>query len=298
MYTSDFSEFLKPAEIDAIFEQTRRKSVVQQLARQVTMGQHGTNIPVWTGKPTAGFVDEGAVKPTSEVSATVKKMVPHKIAVIVPVSAELVRANPLGVIQHAQADMVEALAVAFDNAVLHGVNSPYANDLSDVTQTAEMDTNGAGAYASFNGILRTLVTNGKKLTGFALDSVVEPDLNIAVDGTGKSIFVESATDVNDVVRQGRLLGRPTFLSDNLKNAAGTIVGFAGDWSQIIWGQVAAIQVDVTDQATIELSGAGGTLNLWQRNMLALRAEVEYGVLINDLNSFVKIQANDPATPAA
>src|SRR5690606_11577468 len=262
----------------------RSSDLVQQLARQVTMGQHGTNIPVWTGKPTAGFVDEGQAKPTSEVSATVKKMVPHKLAVIVPVSAELVRANPLGVIQHTQADMVEALAIAFDNAVLHGVNSPYAQDLSDVTNVAELDTNGVGAYNSFNNVLRTLVTNGKKLTGFALDSVVEPDLNVAVDGTGKSIFVESATDANDVVRQGRLLGRSAFLSDNLKSADGSIVGFAGDWSQIVWGQVASIQVDITDQATIELTG-GGTLNLWQQNMLALRAEVEYGVLINDLNAF-------------
>lgn len=290
MYTSDFQEFLKPAEIDAIFEETRRKSVVQQLARQVTMGQHGTNIPVWTGKPTAGFVGEGVAKPTSEVSATVKKMKPAKIAVIVPVSAELVRANPLGVIQHTQADMVEALAVAFDNAVLHGVNSPYDNDLSDVTQTAELDTDGVGAYASFNGILRTLVSNKKKLTGFALDTQVEPDLNVAVDGTGKSIFVESATDANAVTRQGRLLGRSAFLNDNV--AKDELIGFAGDWSQIIWGQVASIQVDVTDTATIELS-SGGTLNLWQQNMLALRAEVEYGVLINDLNSFVKVTKNVP-----
>lgn len=290
MKTTDFSDFLKPAEIDAIFEQTRRKSVVQQLARQVTMGQHGTNIPVWTGKPTAGFVGEGQAKPTSAVSATVKKLKPAKIAVIVPVSAELVRANPLGVIQHTQADMVEALAIAFDNAVLHGVNSPYDNDLSDVTATAELDN--ANVYGAMNGVLRTLVQNKKKLTGFAFDSVVEPDLNVAVDGTGKSIFVESATDVNDVVRQGRLLGRSAYMSDNLANEDGSVIGFAGDFSQIVWGQVASIQVDVTDQATIDLTG-GGTLNLWQQNMLALRAEVEYGVLINDLASFVKITPNTP-----
>lgn len=290
MKTTDFSDFLKPAEIDAIFEETRRKSVVQQLARQVTMGQHGTNIPVWTGKPTAGWVGEGEAKPTSSVSAGIKKMTPQKLAVIVPVSAELVRANPLGVIQHTQADMVEALAVAFDDAVLHGVNSPFATDLSQVTQTAELDTDGVGAYASFNGVLRTLVTNGKKLTGFALDSQVEPDLNVAVDGTGKSIFVESATDANAVTRQGRLLGRSAFMSDNVASADGTVLGYAGDFSQIVWGQVASIQVDVTDQATITLSG-GGTLNLWQQNMLALRAEVEYGVLINDVDSFVKVTRN-------
>ena len=78
---------LTPEEVANLFAEVRRSSVVQRLARQVPMGPTGVKFPVWTGKPVAEFVDEGAPKPVSDVNAEIKSFVPHKLAVIVPVSA-------------------------------------------------------------------------------------------------------------------------------------------------------------------------------------------------------------------
>ena len=58
-----------------------------------------------------------------------------------------------------------------------------------------------------------------------------------------------------------------------------IVGVAGDWTKAMYGTVAGVQIDVTDSATITGTDANSqayTINLWQQNMVAVRAEIELG----------------------
>ena len=45
-------------------------------------------------------------------------------------------------------------------------------------------------------------------------------------------------------------------------------------------------MSVSDQATI--NDGGTQLNLWQRNMFAIRAEIEVGFRVRDLAHFVKL----------
>ena len=117
--TSDFSGFI-PAEIASpIFERAARVSVVQRLVQQVPLGYNGKSIPVTTGRPSAGWVSEGNAKPASSGSMTLKNMSPQKLAAILVVSEEVVRANPGGYLQVAQNSLAEAFAIAFDYAALH-----------------------------------------------------------------------------------------------------------------------------------------------------------------------------------
>ena len=46
------------------------------------------------------------------------------------------------------------------------------------------------------------------------------------------------------------------------------------------------QIQISDQAT--LNDGGTSLNLWQRNMFAVRAEIEIGFVVRDVNQYVKI----------
>ena len=79
----------------------------------------------------------------------------------------------------------------------------------------------------------------------------------------------------------RVLGVPTYFNKNLYKAGtsgnpGTpaIVGIAGDWSQAMYGTVNGVEVAVSDTAT--LTSGNTTINLWQQNMIAVRAEIEVG----------------------
>ena len=65
------------------------------------------------------------------------------------------------------------------------------------------------------------------------------------------------------------------------------MGFAGDWSSAMYGMVTGISISESDQATLTDSD-GTVLNLWQRNMFAIRAEVEIGFAVRDDARFVRL----------
>jgi HK97 family phage major capsid protein len=285
--TGDFSGFLDAEQSAPIFDEARRGSVVQQLTRQIPLGINGQEIPVTTSKPTAGWVAEGGKKPASKGAMSLKTMTPKKLAAIAVVSAEVVRANPGGYVNSLRPDLAEAFAIAFDSAALHGTSTPFTTYIDQTTQTdIEIGTataaNGS-VYADLNSGLKALVDDGKRLTGFAFDSVAEPLFNAALDTTGRPLFVDSpTTETAGPVRSGRVLGRPAFMGEGV--ASGTTVGYGGDWSQAVWGTVGGITYDVSTDATVTINGA--LVSLWENNLLAVRAEAEYGWLVNDVDAFV------------
>ena len=76
---------------------------------------------------------------------------------------------------------------------------------------------------------------------------------------------------------------------------GDDTGIAGDWANsAIYGTVEGVQVDISDQATV--NDGGTQVNLWQRNMFAVRAEIEVGFVARDVNHFVRVTDGVVDTP--
>ena len=83
----------------------------------------------------------------------------------------------------------------------------------------------------------------------------------------------------------RILGVSTYFNKGVYKAgtAGTsgtpaTVGIAGDWTQAMYGTVAGVKIDVNNTGVVT-RGTGTsatTVNLWQQNMIAVRAEIEVG----------------------
>ena len=286
--TGDFSGFLNADQSGPIFEQAALTSVVQQLARQVPLGINGQEIPVVTSKPVAGWVAEAGQKPATKGSMALKTMSPKKLAAIAIVSAEVVRANPGNYVNLLRPQLAEAFAIAFDSAALHGTSTPFTTFIDQTTKTVEIGTAAAAAgsvYADLNAGLKLLVDAGKRLTGFAFDVTAEPLFNAAVDTTGRPLFVDSPTvETAATVQAGRVLGRPAFIGEGVKGAT-TTIGYGGDWTQAAWGVVGGITYDVSTEATVTINGE--LTSLWEHNLLAVRAEAEYGWLVNDTAAFVE-----------
>ena len=285
--TSEFAGFLKPEQAQNYFQQAAYNSSVMQLARKVPVGINGQEITVSTGKATAGWVGEGGQKPSTATGLGLKSFKPHKIAAISVVSAEVVRANPGNYMSILRNEIAEAFAVAFDAAVLHGTNSPFGAYIDQTTKSVELGSTAQGAGGVYGDVvagLKTLVDDKKKLTGFAFDSVVEPTFLGSVDANGRPLFVETPLEnTTSVITPGKLIGRSAFIGEGISN--GSIVGYGGDWSQLVWGAVGGISYDVSTEATVTLNGE--LVSLWEHNLVAIRAEAEYGVMINDVNAFVK-----------
>ena len=75
------------------------------------------------------------------------------------------------------------------------------------------------------------------------------------------------------------MGRDAFVGAGVYAATGKIYGYLGDWSQAAWGTVGGISYDVSTSATVTVNGA--LVSLWENNLVAVRAEAEYGFLVND-----------------
>jgi HK97 family phage major capsid protein len=251
----------------------------------------------------AGWVAEGAQKPVSEASITLKTITPHKLAAIAVVSAEVVRANPGNYMDLLRPQIAEAFAVAFDNAALHDLGpdgtgtGPFTTFVDQTSKESELGNypqNQGGTYQDLVQALSMLVndtnTMGRHyhLTGWAIDDVVEPMLLSAVDTTGHPLWADLPVDQfsQGMARPGRLLMRPSFMGEGVQDPGGSVVGYGGDWQETRWGVVGGINYDVSTEATVTL---GGTyVSLWENNLMAIRAEAEYGWLVNDTEAFVRL----------
>ena len=278
-----------PTEISAeIMQKTQEQSAVMSLARQIALPGRGLTIPVITGDPEAAWVDETAAKPVSNPSLSTKIMQAYKLAVIVPFSDEFVR-DMSALYDALIARLPLALAQKFDATVFHGT-APGSNFDTFAGVTAQTIS---GTGHSFYGALvdcdTAIATAGGILNGFAMSPQAKGEMLAAVDNNKRPLFVNS-------VAEGavpRLIGAPVSYSKGAYKAGDSntedVLGFAGDWTQAMYGTVEGIKIDMSNQATLTV-GTGDdaqTINLWQRNMFAVRAEIEVGFRA-DTDMFTKL----------
>ena len=313
--TSDFSGFLPSHISEAIFERAAKTSVVQQLVRKIPLGVNGESIPFVSGRPAAGWVDEGATKPATSGAMTLKTMTPKKLAAIMVVSSEVVRANPGNYISIMRESLAEAFAVAFDRAALHDEGptgtaggGPFSTYVAQTTKSQEIGATtvaNGGIYVDLVEAMRDIVSDtdasGRRyqLTGWALDSVLEPALWGAVDTTGQPIFTHLPSDQASSALSmpgGRLMARPAYMGEGVASANMTsIVGFAGDWSQAAWGVVGGISYRLSTEAAVTINGS--LVSLFENNLVAVLAEAEYGFVVADVDAFTELTnvGNSPVT---
>lgn len=303
--TTDFTGFLPAHIADPIFERAARTSVVQQLCQRIPLGVNGESIPYVSGRPSAAWVAEAAAKPATAGAMILKSMVPKKLAAILVVSAEVVRANPGNYLSTMRESLAEAFAVAFDRAALHDEGpdgtagaGPFSTFVAQTTKSQEIGATtvaNGGIFVDFVEAMRDIVSDtdasGRRyqLTGWALDSVLEPAMWGAVDTTGRPIFVDLPPDqaASSLSGGGRLMGRPAFMGEGVASANLTsVVGFAGDWSQAAWGAVGGISYRVSTEAAVTINGS--LVSLFENNLVAVLAEAEYGFVVADVDAFTEL----------
>lgn len=279
-----------PTDISAeILQKTQEQSAVMSLARQIQLPGRGLTIPVITSDPEAAWVDETAAKPVSNPGLSTKIMQAYKLAVIVPFSDEFAR--DLGSLYDALVQRLPlALAAKFDATVFHGT-APGSNFDTFASVTAQsISGTGNSVYKALVAADTAIASAGGILNGFALSPQAKGELLGAVDSTGRPLFVNSVAD--GVVP--RLIGSPAYYAkaaykDGTSGSGATpdVIGFAGDWTQALYGTVEGIKIDMSNQASLPIGTSNAMISLWQNNMFAVRAEIEVGFRA-DTSVFQKI----------
>jgi HK97 family phage major capsid protein len=252
-----------------ILQKAQDSSAVMKLARQIALPGRGAAINVITSDPTASWVGETAAKPVSNPGLETKVMRAYKLAVIVPFSNEF-RRDVAALYDALINRLPGALGQKFDNTVFGGTAAPGSDfdTFASVTQQdIETDT-----YAGFVAADGDIATNGGIMNGIVLSPQGKGVVLGATDQDKRPLFINSVAEGAVPM----ILGARTELSKGAY-VAGTpnVLGFAGDWSQAVYGTVEGVKIDYSADATLDL-GSGNVINLFQQNMFAVRAEIEVG----------------------
>jgi hypothetical protein len=243
------STLLPPTITGPIFAKASEESAVMRLARRVPLSVSAqTAIPVPMDIPVAGWVGEGGVKPASQVGVGVKVMTGKKVALLVPVSQEVVMTNPAGLYSQLQQDLPTAIGRAFDQAAINGkdLRSGGAGPFSDyLAQTGNSVALGTASQAT-GGLYTDIVTGAGKVvdknydfTGIAADPRLKIDTLLQTDTMGRPLF----NDANSADPQG-----------------GSIAGFQTAFSKGVSGRYWRAG-DTTQVVTIVGTPTGGTFVL-------------------------------------
>ena len=257
-----------------VIAKTIEQSAVMRLGQQIDLPGRGLSIPVITGDATAQIVNEAAEKPVGAPTFATKTMIPKKFALILPFSNEFKR--DMGALYN---ELVRRLPLAIGKAFDNQVFNVAAITGFDSLNGAQSVTNTGKPGDDIATGMNLIAGDGYSMNGIAVSAAAETALITATTDNGTPLFVQNFTDDATL---GRVYGSPVAKSP----AVAYMVG--GDWSQTKWGMVNDIEIAISEEATINDGTA--QINLWQRNMFAVRCEAELGFVCADADAFFKVAA--------
>lgn len=275
-----------------IWQKTQEQSVVMQLASRITLPGNGLTIPVITGDPAADWVAETAEKPVGTHTLTTKHMKGYTIALIEPFSNQF-RDNDGALYDALTSRLPGSISKAFDETCF-GFRAAPGDGFDTLAACPTVDVSGAKAYDAFVDAIQSVADHDASLSAWALAPKARTILLKAKDTQARPLFISNAA--LDTAPDS-VLSIPAYFRKACYKAAVTgghaapeVVGFGGDWSGARYGVVKDINVSISDQATLTVQdgSTAKALNLWQRNMFAVRIELEVGFIVRDKKEFVQL----------
>lgn len=271
---------LPPTLTGPIFAKTAEQSAVQQLARRVPLSvSANTAIPVPMDIPVADWVAEGGVKPAAQAGVGVKIMQGKKVALLVPVSEEVVNTNPAGLYDQLLQDLPTAISRAFDYAVINGKSlrtdgpGPFGDCLAQATSTVALGTATQGSGGLYTDIVTgvgKVIDKNYDFTGIAADPRFKVDAQLAVDTTGRPILADGSLAGYPAAYNKGVSGKYWRAGDSVQTVTinGTPTGgtfrlaSGGNFADIAYNAAAstvqtAVQAWGGIYATVTVSGSAG-----------------------------------------
>ena len=251
-------------------------STVLQAFPTVNMGTKLTHLPVLATLPEAKWVTEAAdatgVKPTSAVTWADKTLVAEEVAVIIPVHEDVVADATVDILQEITNAAGTAIARKLDEAVLFGIDKPATWTSADLLaasvaagQTVPVVEGAANAddlWGAITQVAGMVAQAGFNPSTLITGLVLRYTLANLRDANGNLAFSQDA-----------LNGFDTYFNRNGAWDPLAAVAFVADPSRVRIGVRQDITVKFLDQATV------GTVNLAERDMVALRFKARYAYVL-------------------
>ncbi len=279
LLSSNLSGFIPTAVASNIIADVTRGSAVMSLAKTVPMTTPEKVVPVMTAGAGAYWVGEAEKISTSTAAWIYPKLTVKKLGVIIPVTNEALRYPTIDAFAEIRPTIAEAFAVAFDKAALFGTASPYGAGKSiheravaagnEFTFGSVVDQQLGGDIADLMALIEA---DGYDVNAFAAPIGMKNSLRKAKDDNGNAVFRDITKDA-----PAELYGQPLAYVRNGAWDAAKSKAFAGNFDYCLVGVLQNIEYKISEDATL---GTGETaINLFEQDMVALRATMQIGFLV-------------------
>jgi len=285
-----------------IIEGVKEQSAVLELFRHRTMTRAQQRMPVKNLLPTAYWVNgDTGLKQTTEVNWASKYLDAAELAVIVPIAETLMDDMEYSIWDEIKPDLVEAIAIALDEAVFFGINKPadWINFTPIVTAALGAGNNvqvGTGTPADIgtevNAIMAAVEAAGFVPTGFWAKMTTKSRLRNARHLNQGFLYMQDGpanvglekNRVSGTLAAERIIFSNAGLSFTGSTGTGKVEIIGGDWTQGIVGIRQDITYKMLDQAVLQDSAGNVIYNLAQQDMVALRVTCRYAAQVpNPIN---------------
>lgn len=292
-----------------ILDAAEEQSVVLQLARRMQdMPSQVRRMPVLDTLPVAYFVGnkgDGNVngagrKQTTEMAWTNKYIYAEELAVIVPIAENVLDDSDYDIWAQVMPHLTAAFGRAIDAAILFGTNKPTdwpkalitgASDAGQVVDLSNRVAAGDDLYDVLlgeNGVWAKVEEDGYDVNGVVGSLGVRARLRGARNTDGLPIFRSVATEQRQAYE---IEGVPFLFPKNGAFDASQALLFAGDWSQLVYAFRKDLTIKIADTGSITDASGAEVFNLFQQDMVALRAVMRIGFALPNPIKIVNQDAN-------
>lgn len=267
---------------DIIMKEVAENSLVMQLGQYHDMdGKQEKKIMIQTDGVSAYWVNETEKIKTDKPEVVPVTLKAHKLGIILVASREALTYTWQKFFDDMKPQIVDAFYKKIDEAGLLGKDTPFANSVTKAATDANKVLTGPITY-----------DNILKLEDALYDADIEPNafvskvqnrsaLREARDGNKVSIYDKGTNRIDGVTTVD-------FKSNHFKK--GDLL--AGDFDHLIYGVPYNITYKISEEGQIStMTNADGTpINLFEQEMIAIRATMDIAVMITKDNAFAKLTA--------
>lgn len=273
---------LLPDMTNAVLKDVAESSVVMQLGKYVEMGgKQEVTTQIQTDGLSAYWVNETEKIKTDKPEVVPVKLRAHKLGIILLASREALNYTWARFFEDMKPQIVEAFQRKIDEAGILNVNNPFANSVEQATATAGTAIEGAINYDNVLALQDKLYDADVEANGIVSKVQNRTALRESRDGNKVSVFDRSANTVDGI--------QVVDLKSN-QMKKGTL--YAGDFDNLIYGVPYNINYKISEEGQIStVTNEDGTpVNLFEQEMIAIRATMDIAVMVTKDGAFAKLTA--------
>lgn len=278
-----------------VLKEFMQTAAITQLAKYEPMTKPEKEFTYLASGHGAYWVGEGERIQTDKATWLTAKMTTKKLGVIIPASKEFLNYTVTDFFNAMRPAIREAFAIKFDQAALFGVGSPFGTGVSvfeKVNASGNKITIGTGAggtndslYDDLNALMALIEDGDKDPDGFTTIRRFRQKLRGAKDANGLPLFNEANGGASSQV-----LGLPVGYVDSKSWDYTKALLMTGAWDYARYGILQDIEYKISEEATLTTiqDDQGKPINLFERDMFALRATMQVGFMTLSDDAFAAL----------